>query len=84
MFFPSAWFGEVAVVVLYICVGGAVAQLSNDGWPARGGSGRLFFDDTLVFVTIVMFCHCSDGMTRLGMLLYSLEFVSAGMRLAWD
>jgi hypothetical protein len=83
MFFASAWFGEVAVVVLYVCVRGAVAELAGDGWPARGGVGRLFFDDTLVFVTIVMSCHCSDGMTCLGVLLYSLEFVSAGMRLAW-
>ncbi len=57
MFFSSAWFGEVGVVVFYICVGSTVAELAGDGWPARGGAGRLFFDDTFVFVAIVVFCH---------------------------
>jgi hypothetical protein len=37
-----------------------------------------------VFVAIVMFCHCSDGMTRQGMPLYLLGFATAGMRSAWD
>jgi hypothetical protein len=82
MFLASAWFGEVAVVVLYIRIGGAVAELSSDGWPACGRAGRLFFDDTLVFVTIVMFCHLLGWMTCQGMLLYSLESVIACMRLA--
>jgi hypothetical protein len=50
-----------------------VAKLAGDGWPARGGAGRLFFDDTLVFITIVMFGHCWDGMTSQDMPLYSLE-----------
>ena len=61
-----------------------MAKLPGDGWPARGGAGGLFFDDTLVFVAIVMFCHCSDGMTRQGMPLYLLGFATAGMRSAWD
>jgi hypothetical protein len=62
MFFSSARLGEVGVVVFYICVGSTVAELASDGWPAGGGAGRFFFDDTLVFVTIMMFCHCSVGM----------------------
>jgi hypothetical protein len=37
-----------------------VAELAGDGWPARG-AGRLFFDDTLVLVAIVMFCHFRMG-----------------------
>ena len=80
MFFSSARLGEVGVVVFYICVGGAVAELAGDGWPARGGAGRLFSDDTLVFVTIVMFCHCSDGMACPGLPLYLLRvFTVAGV-----
>jgi hypothetical protein len=66
VFFPSTWFGEVGVVVLYICVGGAMAKLAGDGWMARGGARRLFFDDTFVFVAIVVFGHCSFGMMREG------------------
>jgi hypothetical protein len=72
VFFSSAWFGKIGVVVFHICVGGTVAELAGDGWPARGGAGRLLFDDTLVFVTIMMFCHFSDGMTCPGLPLYSL------------
>ena len=84
MFFTSARFGEIGIAILYICVGGAVAELTRDGWPARGSAGRLFFDDTLVLVAIVVFCHCWDGMTCRGMPLYSLKYVIGGMRLVWD
>jgi len=77
VFFSSAWFGEVRIVVFYLRVGGAVAELARDGWPARGGTWRLFFDDTLVLVAIVVFCHCWDGMICRSMPLYSLEFTEA-------
>ena len=60
--FPSrARSREVAVVVFYLCIGGTVAELAVDGWMACSGSGRLFFDDTFVFVTVVMFDHCPMG-----------------------
>ncbi len=62
--FPRAWLGKVRVVVFYIGIGGAVAELAGNGGAAGGRAGRLFFDDTLVFVTIGMFGHCSSEMIR--------------------
>lgn len=71
MFLSSAWLREIAVVVFHIRIRSTVAELAGDGWPACSSPGRLFFDDTLVFVAILMFCHCSNGMICHGMLLYS-------------
>jgi hypothetical protein len=48
---------EVAVVVLYIRIGGAVAELASNGWVARCGLGRLFFDDAFVLVTVLVLDH---------------------------
>lgn len=47
-----------------------MAELAGDGWMACGGPGRLFFDDTFAFVTIVIFGHCPIGMTLACVLLY--------------
>ena len=70
MFLSCARFREVAVVVFYLCVRGTVAELAVDGWMACSGPGRLFFDDTFVFVAVVMFDHCPIGMMRVCVLLY--------------
>ena len=59
--FPCARFREVAVVVFYLCIRGAVAELAVDGWMACGGPRRLFFDDTFAFVTVVRSDHCRMG-----------------------
>jgi hypothetical protein len=66
VFFSATGFGKVAVVVFYIRIGGAVAELTLDGWPAGGGAGRFFSDDTFALVAIVAFCHRSrwDEMPR--------------------
>ena len=68
--FPCARFREVAVVVFYLCIRGAVAELAVDGWMACGCAGRLFFDDTFVFVTVLIFGHCPIGMMLACVLLY--------------
>lgn len=74
VFLSCARFREVAVVVFYLCIRGTVAELAVDGWMACGGLGRLFSDDTFVFVTVVMFDHCPIGMTRACVLLYVWRF----------
>lgn len=63
VFLSGARLREVAVVILYIRIGGTVAQLASNGWVGRGGPGRLFFDDTFVLVTVVVFDHGWIGMT---------------------
>ena len=78
VFLSCARFRKVTVVVFYIRVRSTVAKLAGDRWSARGSPGRLFFDDTLVFVAIMMFCHCSDGMICSGMPLYSRRFAVTG------
>ena len=57
MLFPGARLREIRVIVLYIGIGGAVAKLAGQGWTAGIRAWRLFFDDTFVFVAIVMFGH---------------------------
>lgn len=64
MLFPGVWPGKVRIVVLYIGIGGTVAELAGHGWAASGRAWRLFFDDTFVYVTIGMFGHCSIEMIR--------------------
>lgn len=70
VFLPGARLREVAVVIFYIPIGGTVAELAGNGWTARGGPGRLFFDDTFVLVTVVAFDHRWSGMTRADAPLY--------------
>lgn len=57
VFSSGVWSGKVTVVVFHIRVGSAVAELTGDGWPVGGGAGGFFFDDTLVLVAVVAFCH---------------------------
>jgi hypothetical protein len=64
VFLSGARLREVAVVILYIRIGGAVAQLATIGWVARGGPGRFFLDDAFMLVTVVVFAHGWIGMTR--------------------
>jgi hypothetical protein len=82
--FPCARFREVAVVVFYLCIRGAVAELAVDGWMACGCAGRLFFDDTFVFVTVLIFGHCPIGMMLACVLLYVREVAIAGTRWVWE
>jgi hypothetical protein len=84
VFLSGARLREVAVIVLYIRIGGAVAELACNGWVARGGAGRLFFDDAFVLVTVVVFDHGWIGMTRAVGPLYGDESAIAGRRSVWD
>jgi hypothetical protein len=76
--FPCVGPGKVRIVVLYIGIGGAMAELAGHGWVAGGRAWRLFFDDTLVFVAIVMFGHCSIEMIRKLRLVVFAGSVSGG------
>jgi hypothetical protein len=62
VFFSAAGLREVTVVIFHFCIGSTVAELAGEGWMAGCGPGGLFFDDTFVLVTILIFGHCSIGM----------------------
>jgi hypothetical protein len=50
---------------------------------ARGGPGRLFFDDAFVLVTVVIFDHGWIVMTRAVAPLYCDTSAIAGRRSVW-
>ena len=83
VFLSRTWLWKVRVVIFHIRVGRTVTELAIYRRPARCGAGRLFFNDTFVFVAIVVFGHRSVGMRCAAMPLYSSDIATTGMPSVW-